>query len=74
MNEVMIVLDGLPPRYREAMFKDTLELSDLLLIGLNVAWKYPGVLMATATKLGLEGSLGMMKNMIGWAMSSKASN
>ncbi|MBM3163449.1 MAG: hypothetical protein FJZ79_09100 [Chlorobi bacterium] len=74
MNEVMIVLDGLPPRYREAMFKDTLELPDLLLIGLNVAWKYPGVLTATASKLGLDGSLGMMKNMIGWAMSSKASN
>lgn len=70
MNEVMIVLDELPPRYREAMFRDTLQFSEMMTIGVNVALKYPEVLRVTALKLGLEGSLGMMKNFVGWALSS----
>ncbi|RDD30796.1 hypothetical protein CR161_08835 [Prosthecochloris sp. ZM] len=69
MNEVMIVLDDLPPRYREAMFKDTLQFEELLKVGMNVALKYPEVLWVTTTKLGLEGSLGMIKNFVGWALS-----
>lgn len=69
MNEVMIVLDELPVRYREAMFKDTLQLADMMTIGLNVALKYPEVLRVTALKLGLGGSLGMVKNFVGWAFS-----
>ncbi len=69
MNEVMIVLDGLPVRYREAMFKDSMQLGQLLTVGLNVAWRYPEVLRATASKLGINGSLGLMKNLVGWALS-----
>lgn len=69
MNEVMIVLDELPPRYREAMFRDTLQFSEMMTIGVNVALKYPEVLRVTALKLGLDGSLGMIKNFVGWAFS-----
>lgn len=67
MNEVMIVLDELPPRYREAMFKDRLQFSEMMTIGVNVALKYPEVLKLTALKLGFGGSLGMIKNFVGWA-------
>ncbi len=69
MNEVMVVLDNLPSRYREAMFKDSMQLAELLTVGVNVAWRYPEVLKATSAKLGLNGSLGMIKNMVGWALS-----
>lgn len=69
MNEVMLVLDGLPVRYRKAMFRDSMQLGELLTVGIHVALKYPEVLMATPAKLGLNGSLGMIKNMVGWALS-----
>ncbi len=72
MNEVMIVLDRLPPRYRESLFRDTMDLADLFVVGVHVACSYPGILRATASKLGLNGSIGMIKNMIGWALSSKS--
>jgi len=71
MNEVMIVLDRLPTRYRESLFRDTMDLADLFVVGVHVACGYPGILKATASKLGLNGSIGMMKNLIGWAFASK---
>ena len=69
MNEVMVVLDSLPPRYREAMFKDRMQLGDLMVVGLNVAVRYPDVLRVTFEKLGFGGTIGMMKNLLGWAVS-----
>lgn len=70
MNEVMIVLDQLPPRYREAMFRDELKLEELLTVMLKVAWRYPKILYATWEKLGLPGSVGFLKNLAGWAFST----
>ncbi|WP_083188220.1 hypothetical protein [Prosthecochloris sp. CIB 2401] len=69
MNEVMVVLDSLPPRYREAMFKDRMQLGELMAVGLNVAVRYPDVLRVTFEKLGFGGTIGMMKNLLGWAVS-----
>ena len=70
MNEVMIVLDGLPVRYRQAMFRDELQLDELATVMLRVAWRYPRILKATWDKLGIQGSAGFIKNIAGWAMSS----
>jgi lycopene cyclase CruA len=70
MNEVMIVLDQLPPRYREAMFRDELKLDELVTVMLRVAWRYPKILWATWQKLGVHGSAGFLKNLAGWAFSS----
>jgi lycopene cyclase CruA len=70
MNEVMIALDELPPRYRQAMFRDEMRLDELATVMLRVAWRYPKILAATWTKLGLQGSAGFLKNIAGWAMSS----
>ncbi len=68
MNEVMIVLDGLPPRYRQAMFRDEMQIEELATVMLKVAWRYPKILSATWMKLGLQGSAGFMKNIAGWAL------
>lgn len=68
MNEVMVALDELPERYREAMFRDEMKLEELAVVMLRVAWRYPKVLRATWDKLGIEGSLGFFKNISGWAM------
>ena len=70
MNEVMIVLDELPPRYRQAMFRDELKIDELVMVMLRVAARYPKVLTATWTKLGVQGSIGFLKNLAGWALSS----
>ncbi|NTV02221.1 MAG: hypothetical protein HGB04_05470 [Chlorobiaceae bacterium] len=70
MNEVMIVLDGLPPRYRQAMFRDEMTLDELATVMLKVAWRYPKILAATWSKLGLQGSAGFVKNIAGWAMAT----
>lgn len=70
MNEVMIVLDQLPPRYREAMFRDELQLDELVTVMLKVAVRYPKILQATWQKLGVQGSVGFLKNLAGWAFSS----
>ena len=70
MNEVMIVLDQLPGRYREAMFRDELKLDELVTVMLRVAWRYPKILWATWQKLGVQGSVGFLKNLAGWAFSS----
>ncbi|NTU93216.1 MAG: hypothetical protein HGB29_07940 [Chlorobiaceae bacterium] len=68
MNEVMIVLDGLPHRYRQAMFRDEMKLDELVTVMLRVAWRYPKILAATWSKLGIQGSAGFLKNLAGWAM------
>ncbi|MEE9904328.1 MAG: hypothetical protein K4305_02685 [Chlorobium sp.] len=70
MNEVMIVLDQLPPRYREAMFRDELRLDELMTVMMRVAMRYPKILLATWQKLGVQGSAGFLKNIAGWAFSS----
>jgi lycopene cyclase CruA len=69
MNEVMIVLDELPQRYRQAMFRDEMKIEELMLVMLRVAWRYPKVLTATWEKLGVQGSFGFLKNLAGWAFS-----
>lgn len=68
MNEVMIVLDGLPRRYRQAMFRDEMCLGDFVTVLLKVAWRYPRVLKATYDKLGIGGSVAFLKNLAGWAL------
>ncbi len=69
MNEVMIVLDDLPSRYRQAMFRDEMKFDELIALMIRVAWRYPRVLRATFEKLGIPGSLGFLKNLAGWAFS-----
>jgi lycopene cyclase CruA len=69
MNEVMIALDELPQRYRQAMFRDEMTLDQLVTVMLRVAWRYPKILKATWHKLGVPGSAGFLKNLAGWAMS-----
>ncbi len=69
MNEVMVALDDLPEHYREAMFRDEMKIEELAVVMLKVAWRYPGVLKATWDKLGVEGSVGFLKNISGWAFS-----
>ncbi len=69
MNEVMIVLDELPPRYRQSMFRDEMRLDDFVNVLLKVAWRYPKVLQATYDKLGIDGSMSFLKNLAGWALS-----
>ena len=68
MNEVMIVLDELPQRYRQAMFRDEMKVEELVTVMLKVAWRYPRILKATWDKLGVGGSVGFVKNLAGWAM------
>ncbi|MEI8185075.1 MAG: hypothetical protein WCG19_00100 [Chlorobiaceae bacterium] len=69
MNEVMIVLDELPEYYRQAMFRDEMKIEDLMIVMLRLAIRYPKILMATWDKLGVQGSLGFLKNIAGWALS-----
>ncbi len=70
MNEVMIVLDGLPQHYRQTMFRDEMRLDDFVTVLLKVAWRYPKVLKATYDKLGIDGSVSFVKNLAGWALSA----
>lgn len=70
MNEVMVVLDELPERYRQAMFRDEMKIEELVVVMLRVAWRYPKVLKATWDKLGVAGSTGFLKNLVGWVFSS----
>jgi lycopene cyclase CruA len=69
MNEVMIVLDDLPLHYRQAMFRDEMKIEELAVVMLRLGWRYPKVLLATWEKLGLQGSFGFFKNIVGWAFS-----
>lgn len=73
MNEVMIVLDGLPQRYRQTMFRDEMHLDDFVTVLLKVAWRYPKVLKATYDKLGVGGSVSFISNLAGWALSAAKS-
>ncbi|PWW82251.1 hypothetical protein CR164_04355 [Prosthecochloris marina] len=73
MNEVMIVLDGLPQRYRQTMFRDEMRLDDFVTVLLKVAWRYPKVLKATYDKLGVGGSVSFISNLAGWALSATRS-
>ena len=70
MNEVMIVLDDLPQHYRQAMFRDEMKIEELATVMLRLAWRYPKVLTVTWDKLGVQGSLGFFKNIVGWAFSA----
>ncbi|RXK84717.1 hypothetical protein EST62_08945 [Chlorobaculum sp. 24CR] len=72
MNEVMIVLDELPPRYRQAMFRDEMKVEELMTVMLKLAWRYPKILKVTWEKLGVGGSVGFVKNLAGWAMNQSA--
>ena len=69
MNEVMIVLDDLPQHYRQVMFRDEMKIEELAIVMLRLGWRYPKVLMATWEKLGVQGSLGFLKNLAGWVLS-----
>ncbi len=70
MNEVMIVLDDLPQRYRQSMFRDEMRLDDFVTVLLKVAWRYPQVLKATYEKLGVGGTVSFLKNIAGWGLSA----
>ncbi len=69
MNEVMIVLDELPERYRQTMFRDEMKIEDLIVVMMRLAWRYPKVLEATWAKLGIQGSYEFLKNLAGWVVS-----
>lgn len=70
MNEVMIVLDDLPVRYRETMFRDEMSLSDFTTMILTVGRKYPKIFEITYRKLGVSGSVSWLQNWMGWAAAS----
>ena len=40
MNEVMIVLDELPERYRQAMFRDEMKIEDLMMVMFHLALRW----------------------------------
>ncbi|MDX2128418.1 MAG: hypothetical protein SFU91_05220 [Chloroherpetonaceae bacterium] len=67
MNQIMIVLDELPPRYRETMFRDEMSLQDFTTLILTVGAKYPKIFPITYQKLGISGSVSWLKNWTGWA-------
>jgi lycopene cyclase CruA len=67
MNEIMKVLDELPPRYRETMFRDEMSLADFTTLILTVGAKYPKIFPITYQKLGISGSLSWLQNWAGWA-------
>lgn len=46
-----------------------MKIEELAVVMLRVAWRYPEVLKATWDKLGVEGSVGFLKNISGWALS-----
>ncbi|MCS6988610.1 MAG: hypothetical protein NZM06_03750 [Chloroherpetonaceae bacterium] len=70
MNEIMKVLDELPPRYRETLFRDEMTLSDFTTLILAVGAKFPKIFPITYQKLGVSGSLSWLQNWAGWAASS----
>ncbi|MBC8043452.1 MAG: hypothetical protein IAF08_08400 [Rhizobacter sp.] len=69
MNEVMKVLDELPVRYRQTMFRDEMSLADFTTLILTVGRKYPKIFEITYHKLGISGSLSWLQNWTGWAAS-----
>ncbi len=70
MNEIMKVLDELPPRYRETMFRDEMSLADFTTLILTVGAKYPKIFAITYQKLGISGSVSWLQNWAGWAARS----
>ncbi len=70
MNEIMKVLDELPERYRETMFRDEMSLSDFTTLILTVGAKYPKIFPITYQKLGILGSVSWLQNWAGWAAAS----
>ncbi|MCS7013460.1 MAG: hypothetical protein RMI34_09680 [Chloroherpetonaceae bacterium] len=70
MNEIMKVLDALPERYRESLFRDEMTLSDFTTLILTVGVKYPKIFPITYQKLGISGSLSWLQNWAGWAFSA----
>lgn len=72
MNEIMKVLDDLPPRYRESLFRDEMTLSDFTTLILAVGAKFPKIFPITYQKLGVSGSLSWLQNWAGWAARSLA--
>lgn len=70
MNEIMKVLDALPERYRESLFRDEMTLSDFTTLILTVGAKYPKIFPITYQKLGISGSVSWLQNWAGWALSS----
>jgi lycopene cyclase CruA len=71
MNEIMFVLDELPPRYRETMFRDEMSLADFTSLILTVGGKYPKIFPITYQKLGISGSVSWLQNWAGWAFSGR---
>jgi len=68
MNEIMKVLDKLPPRYGHTLFRDQMSLSDFTSLILTVGRKYPKIFEITYRKLGISGSLNWLQNWVGWAL------
>lgn len=68
MNEIMKVLDKLPPRYGHTLFRDQMSLSDFTSLILTVGRKYPKIFEITYRKLGVSGSLSWLQNWVGWAL------
>lgn len=68
MNEIMKVLNDLPPRYAVSMFRDEMSLSDFNTLILTVGKKYPKIFEITFRKLGFSGSMSWLQNWLGWSM------
>jgi lycopene cyclase CruA len=68
MNEIMKVLDGLPPRYAVSMFRDEMSLTDFNKLILTVGKKYPKIFEITFRKLGVSGSMSWLQNWLGWSL------
>jgi lycopene cyclase CruA len=68
MNEIMKVLDELPERYRETLFRDEMTLADFTTLILKVGAKYPKIFPITYQKLGILGSVSWLQNWAGWAL------
>ena len=60
---------GVPVKIVATVCEDNMKIEELVVVMLRVAWRYPKVLMATWEKLGVQGSLGFLKNLVGWAFS-----
>ncbi len=73
MNEIMKVLDKLPPRYRETMFRDEMSLADFTTLILTVGATYPKIFAIAYQKLGVSGSVSWLQNWAGWAAQTLAS-
>jgi lycopene cyclase CruA len=71
MNEIMLVLDELPERYRVSMFRDEMTFQDFTTLILTVGRRYPQIFEIAYRKLGIMGSVSWLQNMIGWAFDAR---